>query len=389
MRKFVTFFAVILFTGTIVAQNVSVSDYKVPVSTAKILRLSGSYNFAQSTDSVTTHVTANNASATALFRYFYSSLPFAYFVDVDATGGKNFADYNHDISIRPSIRKYLADDKDWFGFGALDLRHANTFKQIESNLTVGGGYGRYINATALAKAVRIEDHLLKEGVISARLPKETMIRIANIIEREAEYRGVFGDTYEKNWYEDIEKEMRATGLLQGGTLGAIGILRTQQVLKGINEKVNERYFGWDLTAGVLFNLSTRDRSDTRSPALSVGGRFSNPIGWNSQVNAYFNVNTPFDSTFFKTFIASAGADYFYELGNRINFIAGYKLNFIKSNTKFLLINEDSYMDHNLTAGFIFYLENYINLGIQGGLYRSGLLKTTDITFGVTLQYNVF
>lgn len=389
MRKFVTFFAVILFTGTMVAQNVSVSDYKVPVSTAKILRLSGSYNFAQSTDSVTTHVTANNASATALFRYFYSSLPFAYFVDVDATGGKNFADYNHDISIRPSIRKYLADDKDWFGFGALDLRHANTFKQIESNLTVGGGYGRYINATALAKAVRIEDHLLKEGVISARLPKETMIRIANIIERENEYRGVFGDTYEKNWYEDIEKEMRATGLLQGGTLGAIGILRTQQVLKGINEKVNERYFGWDLTAGVGFNLSTRDKSPTRSPGLEVGGQFSNPIGWNSQINAFFKMITPFDSTFFKRFTISFGTDYFYELGNRINFVAGYKLNYIKSNEKYLQINEDNYVDHNLTAGFIFYLENYINLGIQGGLYRSGLLKTTDITFGVTLQYNVF
>lgn len=361
----------------------------MPVSTAKILRLSGSYNFAQTSDSVQTNVTANNATATGLFRYFYSSLPFAYFIDVDAAAGKDYGEYNHDISIRPSVRKYIVDNLDWFGFGALDLRHANTFKQIESNVTVGGGYGRYINATALAKAVRIEQHLLKEGVISANLPKETMIKIANIIERENEYRGVFGDTYEKNWYEDIEKEMRATGLLTGGALGAIGILRTQQVLKGINEKVNDRYFGWDLTAGVLFNLSTRDKSPTRSPALSVGGRFSNPIGWSSQVNAFFNVNTPFDSSFFKTFIATAGVDYFYELGNKINFVAGYQLNYIKENAPIWTINEDSYMDHVLSAGFIFYLENNINLGIQSGLIRSGLRKTTDFKTSVTLQYNVF
>lgn len=389
MRYLYMLIAVILIAGTGFAQNVTVQDYKVPVSTAKILRLTGSYNFAQTTDEVTTNVTSNNANATAIFRYFYSSLPFAYFVDIDAVGGKTFAEFSHDISIRPSIRKYFADDKDWFGFGALDLRHANTFKQIESNLTVGGGYGRYINATALAKAVRIENHLLKEGVITARLPKETMIKIANIIEREDEYRGVFGDTYEKNWYEDIEKEMRATGLLQGGALGAMGILRTQQVLKGINERVNERFFGWDLTAGVLFNLSTRDKSPTNSPALSVGGRFSNPIGWNSQINAYANMNTPFDSTFFKSVIVVAGVDYFYELGNKINFVAGYQLNFIKRNTVFLPLNEDSYVDHAISAGFIFYLENNINLGVQSSLNRSGLLKVTDFRTSVSLQYNVF
>ncbi|GAB1350675.1 hypothetical protein MASR1M107_28900 [Ignavibacteriales bacterium] len=389
MRHIVTFLAIVVIMGTTFAQNVSVQDYKVPVSRAKILRLNGSYNFAQTTDSVTTHVNSNVAQASGLFRYFYSSLPFAYFIDIDATAGKTFDEYSHDISIRPSVRKYFADDKDWFGFGAMDLRHANTFKQIESNLTVGGGYGRYINATALAKAVRIEDHLLKEGVISSRLPKETMIKIANIIEREQEYRGVFGDTYEKNWYEDIEKEMRATGLLQGGALGAIGILRTQQVLKGINERVNERFFGWDVTAGVLFNLSTRDKSPTNSPALSVGGRFSNPIGWNSQINAYANMNTPFDSTFFKTVIVTAGVDYFYELGNKINFVAGYQLNYIKRNAIIFPLNENSYVDHAISAGFIFYLENNINLGITSSLNRNGLRKVTDFRTAVTLQYNVF
>lgn len=370
--------------GTFVfAQNVSVTDYDVPVSSAKILRLTGNYNWAQSSTDSTKIVTANFASATAAFRYFYSSLPFAWFVDVDATGGKSYGEYTHDVSIRPRIQKYLFDDKDWFGFASLDARHANTFKQIETNVLVGGGYGRFINATALAKTVRIEEHLIRENVIKGNLPKETMIKIANIIERESEYRGIYGDTYEKEWYEDIEKEIRDSGNLVGTSLGAIGILRTQQVLKSINERVNERFYGWDLTLGALFNLSTRDKSPTSTPALALGGRFSYPIGWNSQVDLFANVNTPLDSNFFKDVNSVAGINYLYELSNRINFISGYRLDY------FMPSVGESYADHSIVASFIFYLENQINLGINANLVRRGLTDITDLGTSVTLQYNFF
>ena len=182
------FTAVFLFFSTLIlAQNVSVEDYDVPVSTAKILRLNGTYNWSQSSYSDSTVVTANNAAASLTFRSFYSSLPFAWFFNVDANGGKSFDVWTHDITISTSVRKYIWDDNDWFGFVSPDARHANTFKQIESNVQVGGGYGRYINATALAKAVRIEEHLIKEGVVKDHMPKETKIKIANIIERESEF----------------------------------------------------------------------------------------------------------------------------------------------------------------------------------------------------------
>lgn len=382
--KAIIFTAMVFFLSTfLLGQNVSVTDYKVPISTARILRLNGTYNWSQSSTDTTTVVTANNAAANLIFRSFYSSLPFAWFFDVDANGGKTFADWTHDVSIRPSFRRYVWDDKDWFGFAALDARHANTFKQIESNLQVGAGYGRYINATALAKAVRIEEHLIREGVIKDHMPKETMIKIANIIERESEYLGIYGDTYEKEWYEAIEKEVRASGFLVGNSLGAIGILRTQQVLKGINERVNERFYGWDLNLGVLFNLSKRDKSPTNSPALAFGGRFSYPIGWSSQVDAFANVNTPLDSTFFDQVITAAGINYLYELSNRINFIAGYNLNYITPAVG------DSYADHSILASFIFYLENYINLGINANMVRGGLSKRTDLNSSVSLQYNFF
>lgn len=388
------FFAISVFIS---AQNVTVSDYDVPVSTAKILRLTGGFNWSQSSQetaagSTITNVTSNNANINLLFNSFYSSLPFAWFMDVYANGGKNFSTYNHDIGISPSVRKYIWNEQDWFGFARLDARHVNTFKQIESYFTVGGGYGRYINATALAKAVRIEEHLMRENVISAYLSKATMIKIANIIERESEYRGIYGDTYETRWYNDIEAEMKSDGKLVADNVGAMGILRIQQVLKGINERVNDRYYGWDATAGIRFNTSTSNKSTVATPNLSIGGRYSYPVTWRTQVNSFANLGTPLDSTFFKNMFINAGADFIYELSNKINFVSGYRLT---SKTPTV---GDSWIDHNLGASFIFYLENQIYLGINGNLTRNGnpsqiggtgYLPITDLSTNITIQYNLY
>ena len=141
MRILLTLSVIFITSTSIFAQNVVVEDYKVPVSVAKQLRFTGTYNWAQSSNDSLTLVTANNASASVLFSTFYSSLPFAWFLDVYAVGGKNFDQYNHDMTIAPSIRKYIWDDKNWFGFASAFVEHANTFKQIATDVTLGGGYG--------------------------------------------------------------------------------------------------------------------------------------------------------------------------------------------------------------------------------------------------------
>lgn len=377
----------LLFFATIVAQaqNVRVEDYQVPVSTAQILRLTANYDWSQTTQDNITNVTSNRGNANLFYRSFYSSLPYAWFLDIDATGGKNFGDYNHDVKISPSIRKYFWDKRDWFGFASADIRHANTFSQIESFGTVGFGYGRYINATALAKAVRIEEHLLKEDVITGHLPKVTMIEIANIIEREDEYKGIYGATYETKWYDDIEKAIKKSGNLNGDSMGSIGILRTQQVLKGINERVNDRYFGWDLFAGVRFNFTAWNKNiDPQKPALTIGGRVAYPLTWRTQINAYADAYTPMDSTFFSDLTVEAGIDYIYELSNKINWVNGYRMDYISN------VNTAAYLMHNFTSSFLFYLENQIYLGINGSIMHNGLKPSrTDLGTSISLQYNLF
>lgn len=382
MKTFVIL-TILIGTLNLYSQNVSVTDYDVPVSSAKSFWIDGTYNWNQTSNDSSTTVKVNNANLNGLFRYFYSSLPFAWFLDVDATGQKYFSRYAHNIRIVPRIRKYIWDDEDLFAFSSMSIRHANSFSQLSSDLTVGAGYGRYINATALAKAVRIEEHLMREKVFPNHLPKETMIKIANIIEREGEYRDKYGDTYETNWYEDIEKEIVASGVTNGKGIGAIGLLRTQQVLKGINEIVNYKYFGWDVFAGVLFQLTTFDKSDPSAPSLSIGGRYSYPLSWRTQFNFRTDANTPMNENFFKDYFARANADFIYELSNRINFVASYRFDYIKQ------LVFDAYTKHNVNTSFVFYLENNIYLGINAFVIKNGQINQTDLGSSITLQYRLF
>ncbi len=369
----------ILFLSIInFSQRVSVYDYQVPISKANTLRFDGSWNWSESGNIVK----SNNADATLLFKTFYSSQPLAWFLNIDASGGKNFGDLNHNVKTDFSFRKYMWEYIDWFGFAKVTIQHANFYKQIASDFTVGFGFGRYINATALAKAVRIEDHLLKDKIICDYLPKSIMIKIANIIERENEYYDRYGITYETHWLADIEEEINKCEELTDDNVGSLGILRMRQVLFGINERVNERYYGWDASLGILFPLSTFNKKPTGNPNLSSSGRYSIPLNWRTQVNFVAEAFTPLDSSFLKQLQFRSGIDFIYELSNRINFVSGYRIGIIKPQ------NIVATIEHNLNLSFWYYIENNIYFTVSSALTKQGnnprLLSTR-----IGLQYNLF
>ncbi len=376
--KFITSAFVIFFSASIYSQNVKVSDYQVPVSTAKTLRFDGQWSWSQTGSSVT----SNNANASLFYRTFYSSLPIAWFINVDATGGKNFGDYTNNENTDFSFRKYIWDENNWFGSARLSAQYADSYKQIASDLTVGFGYGRYIDATSLAKAVRIEDHLLRDGLIKTYLPKEIILKVAYIIERESEYRDIYGQTYESYWFEAIENEIKKSGVLKNEGLGALGIFRMREVLFGINERVNPRYYGWDANLGILFHITTSDKSPTGDPNLSLSGRYSIPVSWLIQINATAEVFTPLDTLFVKQITSRAGVDFIYELSSRINFVSSYRLGYTK------YFDESTYFEHTLNVSFWYYLENNIYLTINGDFIKQGT-NPKVLSTRVGLQYNLF
>ncbi|MCE1187776.1 MAG: hypothetical protein LWX56_01445 [Ignavibacteria bacterium] len=361
------------------AQLVEMQDYNVAVSRATTIRFDGTWNFAQTGDKVE----SNNATGSFLFDQFLSSLPLAWGTTIKATGGKNFDSYNHDVSFNGNFKKYVWNDADWFGKTELAARHMSDYKQVASNLFVGFGIGRYIEATPLAKAVRIEDHLIRDGIVTGHLPKSTMLSIAGIIERENEYKAIYSEQlYENAWIRDIENEIQKSDSLKDESVGALGVMRMRQVLFGINERVNKRYYGWDVSLGFQFEMTTHDKTKPGAPSLSLNVNYALPIGWVAQVTSTSRIATPVDSAFGRMVQLDYSSSLIYELNNRINFVSTYTFTGAKK------IDTDWALIHNLYVSFWYYVENNTNF-IVAFSYTKAKGAPKNINTNVGLQYNFY
>lgn len=380
----------VLFGGfissNVSAQNVSVTDYQVPVSAADRLLIDFSMNHATSGSDATT----SKGNIGGIYKRFYDSLPFGYSIDIIGSGlvDKNIVtdEYNTNYQVNgdAGVKKYLMQNsaalKDLFGSVRASSNMLKDYDQPASSLTVGVGYGRFIEATDLAKAVRIEDFLIKEGELSDHLPKEAILEISKIINREGEYRDKYGETYEKEWYKDMETVMRESNLLKEGGLDAIGILRIEEVLE--REDIADRFYGWDVTLGSRFDITLPFTGQDRSPAnLDVSASYARPIAWRWQVSERISMNTPFDN-FGTAFSSSLSSDISYELSNRIDVRLRHLLRLEK------LEADDAKISHSLGASFIYYIENNLNLVVTEQITKA---PEQDIIsdFTVVLNYRVF
>lgn len=373
----------LISSGETLAQNVSVRDYSVPVSRANNLRIDAlSFNYQTVGDSVV----SQTGDLVVVYKKFYESLPFAYSVDLrgstsfrkDPILNKLVGDAEANLLSR--IKKYRRDEGSFFMFGDTDLDLNEDFDRPALKFTIGFGFGRFINATALRKAVRIEDFLLEEGIISERMQKETMIDLGHIVEKEDEYRDLYGSRYQNYWYEDMQNEVQKSGKVLG-SIGAIGVLRMQEVLE--RERINERFYGWDISAGVQLEAFTPFKREPRDdPAFSLGVRYSRPISWSAQFNTDIDINTPFTGSFGRRYDLAAQTDFIYEISNRINYTLVNLFSLTKNE------GEPARHDNILSTGFTFFIENKINLTTAGVIRRDDR-DPWRLSFALGLSSRIF
>ena len=377
---------VLLITAPAKAQNVSVTDYKVPVSRVDNLRIDV-LSFNLTTEGK--EVVHEQGEIGFVYKKFYSSLPFAYFIDAHSSASyfrqldsERTGTYEMNLDIQ--IQKYFRETNKFFYFVSPEILMRKGFDRPQADVFFGLGYGRFIDATALRKAVRIEDFLFEEGVISDFLPKDTMIALGQIIEKEAEYRNIYGSrTYLSYWYEDMSSEIDKTGLVTGGgNIGPIGVLRMREVLT--QEQISDRFFGWDVNAGVQYQLQTRDEDiDRPPPAMAINVRYSRPISWRMQVNTDFKLDTPFKRGYFRReYNIRQNVDFIYEITNRIAFVTTNTLHINKKR------DQDARFRHISNISFTFFVENRISLTAveqiskeEGSPFRQSLL--------FALSYRIF
>jgi hypothetical protein len=362
-------------------QTVSVTDYKAPVSRAQSFFVDFNSSYSMKGKSITSE--RGNLGLT--YKRFYDSLPFGYSMDVIGSfslEGKEDKemeiDYLYDARFK--LKKYISGDL----FSSLKLHQSylEAYDRPAVDITLSLGYGRFIDATPLAKAVRIEDFLIKEKVLSDRMPKESVLALAEIIGRRREYQERFGPIYRERWYEDMERVIQESGRLIGRHISAIGVLRMQEVLT--RERITDRVYGWDLSAGVKQGLVTPRRGmKPPSPALDLSAHYARPLGWRIVWSEEVVFNSPFGRDFLDEYRVSITSLFAYELANKIGLNINHLLDLSRlSPDRRLAVN------NLLNIVFIFYIENKLNLVLTERISKSEGEKAKT-SFVMALNYRVF
>lgn len=352
--------AVVAAPAAVRAQSVSPSDYDVPVSTSQHARLGVKLNYSgEGSD-----VQSSDGSANLVAKRFYNSLPLAHDLSFNGIGSTRRVDdeqtNSYNFVAQAGIRKYFSLEDKFFYSMDVGVTGNDDYDRPAVEVTPGVGYGRFIQVTTLAQAVRIEEFLLEEGVITGHLPKGTMIELAQVIERQSEFASDYGARYQVKWFEAMEEVISRSGRFTDQGLGAAGSLRMQEVL--FEERINPRFIGWDARAGVQFEaLTPYEDVDRQDPSFSGRLRYSRPVGWVSQLDLNLQYTSPFTSDFgADAFTVTTTLNYLYEISNRIDFTASNILT-----TRRLDPDIEVAVQEEARAGLLFYLENHINLNLTG------------------------
>jgi hypothetical protein len=317
------------------AAAISLTDYKFPESTSQIGTLDATFSSqnANNDDQI-----GYNLGATGRYDFFHRSLPFSWefhvlgvgnaergtqnVPDTTATDSINTPDSRggYDLAASTTADKYLHDTSDIFTYGRtlVGYRAAVGHRPDEPYWDVAGGmgYGRIIDATVLKQALRMNDDFKQYGVIKRDIPDDAILELAGIIDRESEYQNRYGSIeYKKYWYEDMEEVVRRSGVLTGSGLGAMGIIRIEDILA---ELTGRRSYGWLARAGLGVVIS--DFAPGNQGEGDVFGEarldWSRPAGLDLQFNDEASIQTTFVNH--PVYTLTNDFQLYYEISNRID-----------------------------------------------------------------------
>lgn len=240
----------------------------------------------------------------------------------------------------------------WYGKGELGLRKG--MEDPFTKATVGLGYGRVVNVTPMAKAIRLVEALEERGVLQAKPSRATYQKIANVIAREDEYRSRYGAAdYTLNWIEDIEKAL-------GSQLTARGAIKSFDVLT--NERISTRKHGWLVRAGVGAVLSNYDGSDSK-PALEAGAEYHMPLSNRTQFSNEAIVTAVLDDDD-NSYYAKNAMTLTHEVTDRVDWENSWLLDYAAYD------NANDVVSNSLASTYRYYISNALSFTVTA--------KVTDV-----------
>ena len=304
-------------------------------------------------------------------------------IEADASGsisrgsadGANSVSY-FDAGIAGQVDTYFRpNSKGAFWFGAASLDAEKDQEDFGSAIGVGLGYGRVVNATPMAKAIRLVEALRVQGALKSVPSTAARQQIANIINNETEYKSKHGfDVYEQYWFADMEKA------LGQGQLGAGAIIKAYDVLT--NEYFTTRKIGWKVQAGVGVELSRIDGEDGGDPTVTLAGEYHKPLNRKTQFSNEAELVTDYGD--------DNGYDFenvmkvTYELSDKIDWENSWTLTSVDSGVS----GTDNTTNNYLSSAFSYELDNQLDLGLVATITDLDGADDLDTSLNLNVGYRL-
>lgn len=366
------------------SEEVSIREFKLPETQADNLNLYLNLNYS-GTDSMNF---VNDFSMK--YSKFFSSLPFSYslFAELSNDGDfftRHFANGTYTVYDRLSfvfmsnMEKYLNNESMLFAGSRFttnvgsDVNYTENFSSIqaESNVGIGGGYGRTYDASGMAKALRIQEYLLSENLITGEFSKESVLEIAVHCTKIYEYEQKYDDKHPINWYLDLEQILIKSGKLINQNMNPYSLYRIREVLN--RERIYQRIIGWKVGAYLAYRNFTLfydinyEGNNMNYPSddylganlnLEIGYPITNKLHFYHNTNYSYMANTDYTDNNTNNIYSSTSITY--NLTNLFDFkINHYLRNY---NASHYTVSEQK-----LSFDTFYYVENNIFLTFSIGL----------------------
>lgn len=335
--------------------EVTLFDYAEPTSSFEDAYVSGDLNISSGNQDQTSH----NLNLDLNYERVFSSPSRDIEIDAGLLGsssrGGNAGDKTVDTyfgAASAGVNNYFTPGSNgafWYGAGSVGVLKGADDPRVVAG--VGLGYGRVVNLTPMAQAIRMGEALRENGQLTGDLTAAEYNQIAQIIAQEGAYisRHGFAD-YQQFWIDDMAKVMNASGKTNGA-LGAAGVLKAREVL--VDERISTRKSGWLVKGGVSSVLKDYD-GDSGQAALDLGAEYHHPLSNQTQFSNEASYSALLDSDD-KSYVLTNDMSLTHEVSDRIDWENKWSINFFHDDE----LDQDT-TSNALSSTYRYYISNQLS-----------------------------
>lgn len=347
--------AVMVSSGSVYAENISLLDYDQATSAYEDAYINGQFNLNSGNQDQDSYNLDLQLDYERVFTSADRNTKIDFSGETARSRGPNDGDktvYSYQALGSVTSDQYFQADSNggfWYGKGEIGAR--KDMDDPFTKLTLGLGYGRVVNATPMAKAIRLVEALQERGVLDAAPSRAAYQQVADIIAKEDEYRSRHGSAdYQMMWIEDIAKVL-------GTDVSVRGAIKAYDVLN--NERISTRKYGWLVRAGVGAVLTDYDGSDG-NPALELGAEYHYPISNRTQFSEEVIFTAVLDDDD-DSYHVKNRMSLTHEITDRVDWENAWMLDYSSYD------NSNDVVSNTLSSTYRYYISNTLSFNITGRL----------------------